>query len=118
MEPLQRKPRIVSITPPPVQPPAQQPQPPSPPTTDNPLAKAMEEEALRDLRPSNPQPAAPRIISPLPPAPAIGPFKESSEAEVRRKIEEDQARRQSSLSSRLKNFFSGLFKKKNTRGTH
>ncbi|MEW5955378.1 MAG: hypothetical protein AB1626_02455 [Candidatus Micrarchaeota archaeon] len=124
MEP-QRKPRIVSVTPPAVQPAPPQPtapqppQPPAPPrvTEDNPLVKAMQEEALRDLRPQTPAPAAPRVIAPSQPPSAPAPVaRKLSDAELRQKIAADQIGRQSTLSSRLSAFFGGLFKKKPREG--
>jgi len=137
MEPIQRKPRIIAVTPSsqplpqpaiqqppqPVSPPAPQPalpsQPPQPRSAeDNPLVRVMQEEALRDMRPSTPEPAAPRIISKTQATPAAPyvPQKQLSEAEIRQKIAVDQVQRQASLSSRFTAFFGGLFKKKQRGG--
>jgi len=128
MEPLQRKPRVIAVTPasqppaapiPPAQPPvppAPQPQPRS--ADDNPLVRVMQEEALRDMRSSTAEPATPRIISKTQATPAAPyvPQKQLSDAEVRQKIAMDQVQRQASLSSRFTAFFSGLFKKKQREG--
>ncbi|NYZ75558.1 hypothetical protein H0O03_04835 [Candidatus Micrarchaeota archaeon] len=137
MEPIQRKPRIIAVTPSsqplpqqpapqqppqPVSPPAPQPSIPSlqpqRPREDNPLVRVMQEEALRDMRPSTPEPAAPRIISKTPATPAAPyvPQKQLSDVEIRQKIAVDQVQRQASLSSRFTAFFGGLFKKKQREG--
>ena len=107
------------------------PQPPAPPAIptppliqprkneENPLVKAMQEEALRDINsPSPTPPPTPRVIQ-LQSIPATTSRRQMpsiaerlSGAELREKIDADQNRRQQSLSNRITEFFGNLFKPK------
>lgn len=132
-----KKPRIVEIRRPtqlpapdstqtPTLPPASSPERAPSQQRDNPIARAMQEEALRDMRAQSLEPM-PRSVSQQPSLPPIERRASSAVSaqqspqplssplpkdELMRKIEVDRVTRKAGVGSRISTFFGNLFKGK------